>query len=90
MTVTWFDALGVLGVLIVLGAYLALMARHLRGDRAMFPLLNLLGAAAIAVSLLYDQGLNVPALIMQIAWLAISAYGIYRSVFSKTPDGTPQ
>lgn len=89
MTLTWFDALGLLGVLLVLGAYAGLMARRLRGDRVVFPLLNLLGAAAIALSLLYDQGLDVPALVMQIAWIAISGYGIYRSVVSKTPDGTP-
>ncbi|PIQ37985.1 MAG: hypothetical protein COW59_04220 [Lysobacterales bacterium CG17_big_fil_post_rev_8_21_14_2_50_64_11] len=80
MTLTWFDVLGVLGVVLVLGAYGALLARRLRGDRVLFPLLNLLGAAAITVSLLYDQGLNVPALIMQIAWIAISGFGVYRSV----------
>lgn len=87
MTLTGFDVLGVLGVLVVLGAYAGLLARQLRGDRLLFPLINLLGAAAITVSLLYDQGLNVPALFMQIAWMAISAYGIYRSVVSKSPPG---
>lgn len=80
MTLTWFDVLGVLGVLAVLGAYAGLLARRLRGDRAVFPLINLLGAAAITVSLFYDEGLNVPALIMQVAWMAISGYGVYRSV----------
>ena len=80
MTLTWFDVLGVLGVLAVLGAYAGLMARQLRGDRALFPLINLLGAAAITTSLLYDQGLNMPALIIQIVWIAISGYGLYRSM----------
>lgn len=80
MTLAWFDVLGVFGLLLVLGAYGALMARRLRGDRVLFPLLNGLGAAAITVSLLYDQGLNVPALIIQIAWMAISGFGIYRSL----------
>lgn len=82
MTLTWFDVLGVLGLLLVLGAYGALMARHLRGDRVLYPLINGLGAAAITVSLLYDQGLNVPVLIMQIAWMAISGFGVYRSLTS--------
>lgn len=80
MTVTWYDVLGLLGVAAVLGAYAGLMARRLRGDRAMFPLINLIGAAAIATSLLYDQGLNLAALIIQVVWMAISGYGIYRSV----------
>jgi hypothetical protein len=87
VTLAWFDVLGLLGVLAVLGAYSGLMARRLRGDRLWFPLINLLGAAAITTSLLYDQGLNVPALIMQIAWLAISGYGVYRSVLGTgSPD----
>jgi len=87
MTVTWFDVLSLFGVLAVLGAYSGLMARRLRGDRLWFPLINLLGAAAITTSLLYDQGLNVPALIMQIAWLAISGYGVYRSMVGNSPPG---
>lgn len=80
MTLTWFDVVGLLGVLAVLGAYAGLMARRLRGDRAWFALINLLGAAAIATSLLYDQGLNMPVLIIQIVWMAISGYGLYRSM----------
>jgi hypothetical protein len=85
VTLTWFDVLGLLGVLAVLGAYAGLMARRLRGERVLFPLINLIGAAAITASLLYDQGLNVPALIIQIAWMAISGYGIYRSMAGKSP-----
>jgi len=84
MTVTWYDVLGLLGVAAVLGAYAGLMARRLRGDRVLFPLINLIGATAIAISLLYDQGLNVPALVIQIAWMAISGFGIYRSMVGKS------
>lgn len=85
MNITGYDAIGLLGVLIVLGAYLALVLRRLRGDTLWYPLLNLIGAAAITLALLYDLGLNIPALLMQIAWLLISGYGIYRALAGKAP-----
>ena len=45
--IQWFDVVGLFGVVLTVLAYLALQARRMKGDGYIFPLLNLLGAAAI-------------------------------------------
>lgn len=87
MTIHWFDIVGLLGVALTLLAYLALQARRMRGDGLMYPTLNLIGAAAILVSLLYDEHTNLSAFVIESAWCAISVYGIwqfFRTIKDKT------
>ncbi|MDN5864061.1 MAG: hypothetical protein L0I62_02435 [Gammaproteobacteria bacterium] len=65
------------GAVAVFGAYLLPMSGKLRRTQAGFLWLNALGAAGIAASLSVD--LNAGALLIESAWLAISAYGFVRS-----------
>jgi hypothetical protein len=73
----WHEYVGLIGVALCLLAYFGLQAGRLRGDGLVFQLANVAGASAIAVSLLYD--FNLSAMVIEIAWIAISLYGIARS-----------
>ena len=73
----WPDALGLLGVLLILLAYFLLQAGRMRGHSLIYQLLNAVGALLVLVSLLY--AFNLSAFLMELAWLAVSIYGIVRS-----------
>ena len=89
MTIYWFDVVGLPGVALTLLAYLALQARRMKGDGFLYPLLNLIGAAAILASLIYDEHTNISAFVIESAWIVISLYGMYKagaeSFFPKKP-----
>lgn len=73
----WHEYVGLLGVALCLLAYFGLQAGRLRGDGLVFQLTNIAGAAGIVVSLLYN--FNLSAMAIELAWIAISIYGIVRS-----------
>jgi hypothetical protein len=73
----WHEVVGMIGVLFCLLAYMWLQTGKLRGDRLPFQVMNLLGAGAIALSLLYN--FNLSAMTIELAWIGISIYGIVRS-----------
>lgn len=70
----WPIAVGILGTLLVLLAFFLLQARKLHGNGAIYQLLNAIGAAAIIVSLF--QQFNLASMVLEIAWLLISLYGL--------------
>lgn len=74
ITIDWPMIVGLIGMLVTLFAYFLLQARKLGGNGIVYQLMNALGSAAIIVSLIY--AFNLPAMILEIAWLAISIYGI--------------
>ena len=73
----WYEYVGLIGVALCLAAFLGLQAGRLRGDGLVFQLTNIFGASGIIVSLLFD--FNLSAMVIEIAWIAISVYGIFRS-----------
>ena len=77
MIVHWSDLVGIAGVVLVLLAYLLLQTGKLASTTASYSLLNLLGSLAILVSLFY--AFNLSSLVIQIAWIAISIYGLRRA-----------
>ena len=81
MTLEWYDFVGTTGVVIILVTYFLLQTERLSSTEVIYSLLNLIGATLIAISLLYD--FNVSAFIIEIAWMAISVYGIIRSARNK-------
>ena len=81
MTLEWYDFVGTTGVVIILATYFLLQTERLSSTDVIYSLLNLIGAALIALSLLFD--FNVSAFIIEIAWMAISVYGIIRSARGK-------
>lgn len=77
MNLVWYDWVGIAGTLMVLGAFFLLQAGRLNGNGMAYQLLNLFGAAGVLVSLLGT--FNVSVFLLEVAWVAISAYGIVRS-----------
>ena len=72
----WPDALGLLGVVLILLAYFLLQAGRMRGNSLAYQLMNAFGAVLVLVSLFY--AFNLSAFLMELAWLAVSIYGIFR------------
>lgn len=75
---SWPDALGLLGSILIVIAYFANLRGTLPATGFVYPLLNLAGAALILVSLW--RAWNLAAVITEIFWGAISAYGVARSL----------
>jgi paired small multidrug resistance pump len=74
----WYDWIGMLGTLMVLLAFFLLQAGRVVGTGLSYQLLNLLGASGILVSLI--GAFNPAVFMLELAWIAISAYGIARSI----------
>ena len=85
---SWFpDFIGCLGATIVLAAYALLQAGKLKSEGLLFSLLNLMAALMILISLIYSW--NLAAVIMEIAWVMISAYGMVKGLFKHFNDQQP-
>lgn len=76
MTYTWADAVGNVGVLLVLGAYLGLQLGRLDSQGPAFSACNAVGAVLLLVSLTVN--FNLSSVIIEIFWLAISVIGLWR------------
>lgn len=76
MKYSWFDLVGNVGVAILLVTYLLLQLGKLDAHRFAYSALNALGAGLIALSLLFS--FNMSAFMIEISWVAISLFGIYR------------
>jgi hypothetical protein len=77
----WHEYVGLIGVMLCLLAYFGLQAGRLRGDGLVFQLTNIAGAGGIVVSLFYH--FNLSAMVIELAWIAISVYGIVRAAKSR-------
>ncbi len=78
MSYTWHDVLGSIGVAIVLAAYFLLQLERVSATRPLYLIANGLGALLILVSLVNE--FNLPAFLIEAAWLLISLYGLGRSL----------
>ena len=85
MNLEWYDWVGMLGTLMVLGAFFLLQAGHIHGNRLAYQLLNLFGAAGILVSLI--GSFNISVFLLEAAWVAVSLYGMVRSI--RKPSAPP-
>jgi len=81
MTLFWYDWIGYLGVLLILGAYWALQAHKLNGQGLVYQLMNVFGALGVILSITFTPGpINWPAFLMEFAWIVIGVYGIVRGI----------
>lgn len=83
MTLQWFDFVGMAGIGFVLLAYALLQAGRLQGSSIGYQLANLFGSAFILVSIFGSPAPISEVLtpfLMQIAWIAISLYGLWRGI----------
>ncbi|MFT6434054.1 MAG: hypothetical protein ACJAVI_002102 [Candidatus Azotimanducaceae bacterium] len=92
----WYDIVGNVGVFFILLCYFLLQIKKMASDSLSYSVLNGLGASFILVSLIYD--FNLSALIIELAWILISLFGVYKfynhrtvvSGGSATVDGDSQ
>ena len=76
MAYQWHDLVGNLGVFLVLATYLLIQTGRMDISRPGYSMANAAGAVLILVSLLHN--FNLSSFIIEIAWLLISLYGLYR------------
>jgi hypothetical protein len=88
MELAWYDLVGFTGTLMILGAYFLLQAGRMAGDSAIYQVLNLVGAAAILVTLLGK--FNVSVFVLESAWVLVSLYGLVRTQRSRRGVPPPQ
>lgn len=74
----WHDLVGNLGVAMILGTYFALQIGRVDSKSVAYSALNAVGAGSITVSLLFD--FNLSAFVVEAAWVAVSLYGLARSL----------
>ncbi|MGX5672017.1 hypothetical protein [Thermomonas sp. XSG] len=83
LNLMWYDWVGIAGTLAVLVAFFLLQAGKLSGTGIVYQLLNLFGSGGVLVSLLGK--FNVSVFVLEAVWMAISAYGIVRTLRAKRP-----
>jgi len=76
MTYQWHDLVGNFGVALILLCYFLSQSGRLAMSHPASSALNAAGALLILVSLLYN--FNLSSFVIEIAWLAISGYGLAR------------
>jgi hypothetical protein len=76
------DVLGIIGVAIIVVAYLLLQLERLKGTDLSYSVMNAVGASLIVASLIVD--FNLSALLMEVFWVLISCIGIGRHLRLKT------
>ena len=71
-----FAAAGLIGAAIIVVAYWANQRGSLSSDDRRFALANLIGALLITAS--FVTAWNLPAVVIEVFWIAISLYGLLR------------
>ena len=79
MNYQWFDVVGSVGVLTIISTYVLLQTEKLKSEQLAYSILNGIGAALIAFSLVYS--FNFSAFVVELLWLLISIYGIVKYFF---------
>lgn len=76
------DILGIIGVILVLLFYSLLQTGRCTANDFSFSFFNAVGSVLILVSLWFHW--NLASVIIEIAWLAISLFGLARVILKKT------
>jgi hypothetical protein len=86
MNLQWYDLVGLLGTLLVVGSYFLLQSGRLSGTGLPYQLINIAGSSSILISLF--GGVNRSVALLQCAWIAISLYGIVRGWAARRANAT--
>jgi hypothetical protein len=78
---SWSDAIGTIGTILLILAYFLLQAGKLKGDDWVYMIMNLVAAALLLYSLYFN--FNLPSFIIELFWVGISGYGIWRKLQAK-------
>lgn len=71
------DVIGIVGVLIIVIAYIFMQIDRMDPKGLTFSFLNTIGAIFILISLLYDW--NLASFVMEVIWLSLSLYGTIKA-----------
>jgi multisubunit Na+/H+ antiporter MnhB subunit len=74
MNYFWYDAVGTLGVAVIILTYILLQVERLKSESLAYSVFNAAGAGLIIISLIYN--FNFSAFIVEFFWVLISLYGI--------------
>lgn len=74
--VSWADVLGLVGVVVYVGAYFALQLGLVRGQGYLYASLNTAAACCMLLSL--TQNFNLSSAVIQVVYIAISVFGMAR------------
>ena len=88
MTIEWHDLVGTSGVILVLIVYYFLQVGRIKVQGLFYSVANLIGAALIAVSLMFQ--FNFSALLVEICWILISLIGITRYLKQRRASSLPE
>jgi len=80
MALDVYQVIGLIGVALILAAYFATQQRWLSSEDWRFPLANLVGSFLILAS--FYTAWNLPAVVIEVCWAAISAYGLAKGLRS--------
>jgi predicted membrane protein len=76
MQLSLTDLIGIIGVFVIIVAYMLLQLEKMDAKDLTFSILNTLGALLIIISLLYDW--NLASFLMEAIWMLISLYGMLK------------
>ncbi|MBY6068503.1 hypothetical protein KUW17_17285 [Leisingera aquaemixtae] len=76
--ITWFDALGLAGSVIIVAAYYLATRGALPADRIPFNAANIAGGALVMLSLVYRP--NLGAIVIEVMFLLIAVLAILRNL----------
>ena len=78
MPIAFYDVVGIVGTAMLIAAYFANQQRWLSSEDWRYPAANLVGAVLILISLWFEW--NLPSVVIEIFWIAISLWGIGKSL----------
>lgn len=73
---TFYNFVGFIGDVVTLLAYFLLQTKKIKSDQLSYAVYNCVGSVLLLISLHHNP--NSPAIVIEVAWLAISFYGIYK------------
>ena len=73
-----YNITGIIGVSLIIITYFLLQAGKMKGDDLLYPLINLVGAIMVLISLY--RFYNLASVIIEIFWIIISIYGIFKAL----------
>jgi hypothetical protein len=79
---TIFDIGGMIGCAFMIAAYFATQQGWLAASDRRFPLLNLIGAILVLISLMKTW--NTPSVVVEGFWALVSLYGLVRPHFRRS------
>lgn len=85
MIYEWHDFVGNVGVFLILACYLLVLLNRIDTQSVRYSVINGVDAGLLCISLYID--FNLSGLMIELSWLAISVFGLCRSllIYSRDP-----